>query len=300
MADRRDRTTAGKALAALGCAVMMAAGTAAATERLATEGPANEWSSVPGPAPGPARVFGAHSAGCIAGAEPLPPDGEGYQAVDLDRRRYYGHPELVTFVRDLGRAAAAMGMGTLLVGDMAQPRGGPMASGHVSHQTGLDVDIWFRVEAERLPLPAREGLEQPPVVDPATGRPDPALWTLGHAEMVRWTASDPRVARVFVGPALKRDLCERPWADRSWLRRVRPWPGHDDHMHVRLACPAGEAACVSQPPPPPGDGCGAALDPWFGPAPPAVATRPAAPRHPQCRAVLTADTAAAANNGVLP
>jgi len=27
--------------------------------------------------------------------------------------------------------------------DLGQPRGGPTLSGHRSHQSGLDVDIWF-------------------------------------------------------------------------------------------------------------------------------------------------------------
>ena len=31
----------------------------------------------------------------------------------------------------------------LLVGDMAQARGGPMLTGHASHQVGLDADIWL-------------------------------------------------------------------------------------------------------------------------------------------------------------
>src|SRR4051812_2998488 len=65
--------------------------------------------------------------------------------------RHYGHPDLIGFVGDLGRAAAAARLGTVAVGDMAQPRGGPMSSGHVSHQGGLDVDVWFRLDVPPLP-----------------------------------------------------------------------------------------------------------------------------------------------------
>jgi penicillin-insensitive murein endopeptidase len=209
-------------------------------------------------------VIGRYGAACIAGAVPLPLDGIGYQAVDPSRRRYYGHPVLVSYIGDLGRSVASHKLGIMLVGDMAQPRGGPMASGHVSHQGGLDVDVWFRLDLPALPPAKRAGIAQPKVVDPATGRIDPARWTERHAELIRLAAIDPRVSRVFVGAAIKRDLCERTWADRSWLRVVRPWPAHDDHLHVRLRCPPGSPECIDQPALPPGEACGAAdLEPSF-------------------------------------
>ena len=214
------------------------------------------WSSVAVPTPGPARVIGRHASACLAGAVPLPLDGAGFQAVDVSRRRHYGHPALVDFVVGLGGKVASARLGTMLVGDMAQPRGGPMSFGHVSHQGGLDVDIWFRLDVGPLPPAARDGLPQPGVVHARSGRPDPARWTERQVELVRLAALDPRVSRVFVGAALKRDLCQRAGADRGWLRVVRPWPGHDDHLHVRLRCPADSPACSDPVPPAHGDGCG--------------------------------------------
>jgi penicillin-insensitive murein endopeptidase len=215
------------------------------------------WASVAAPLAGPARVIGRYDASCIAGAVSAPLEGPGYQILDPARHRFYGHPDLVGFVGDLGRSAAGAHLGTVAVGDMAQPRGGPMSSGHVSHQGGLDVDVWFRLDLPPLPAAARDGIPQPSLVDEKTGRPDPARWSQRNAELVHLAALDPRVSRVFVGAAIKRDLCQRVWPDRSWLQIVRPWPGHDDHLHVRLRCPAGSPACVSQPAPPPGDGCSA-------------------------------------------
>lgn len=221
--------------------------------------PKQSWSAAAlSPSGGPARVIGRHESACIAGAVELPLQGPGYQAVDISRRRHYGHPTLVDYVGALGRKVEAAGLGTMLVGDMAQPRGGPMSFGHVSHQGGLDVDIWFRLDVGPLPAGERDGLAQPVVVDPRTGRPDPARWTARHAELIRLAALDPRVARVFVGAAIKRDLCERSWPDRGWLRAVRTWPGHDDHLHVRLSCPADSPACTDQPAPSPGEDCDAA------------------------------------------
>ena len=54
-----------------------------------------------------------------------------------------GRPRLIAFIERLALAAQADGWHGLLVGDMAQPRGGPMRTGHASHQIGLDVDIWL-------------------------------------------------------------------------------------------------------------------------------------------------------------
>jgi penicillin-insensitive murein endopeptidase len=140
-----------------------------------------------------------------------------------------------------------------------------MPSGHASHQIGLDVDLWYRLDAPTLTAETRERPALPSVVDARTERVDPARWSAAHAAFVRLAASDPRVARVFVHPAVKQALCAAAGTDRAWLRRVRPWFGHDDHMHVRLACPADSSGCASQSDPPSGDGCGAELSRWLDP-----------------------------------
>lgn len=202
----------------------------------------------------PARVIGSSAAACLLGAERLPLEGRGYQAIRISRNRHYGHPSLVSYVVGLGARAAEAGLGTVLVADMAQPRGGPM-SGHVSHQSGLDVDIPFRLDVGPLPREQRESIDTWQFVDAVRGVVDPTKWTDRHAELVRLAASDPRVSRIFVDAAIKRDLCARSWDDRSWLRRVRTWPRHADHLHVRLQCPPDSPNCRDQDPLPPGEAC---------------------------------------------
>ena len=59
----------------------------------------------------------------------------------VSRNRYWGNPNLVAFIKRLGESAKEIGWSGILVGDMSQPRGGPMFTGHTSHQVGLDVDI---------------------------------------------------------------------------------------------------------------------------------------------------------------
>ncbi|MEO1603354.1 MAG: penicillin-insensitive murein endopeptidase, partial [Pseudomonadota bacterium] len=58
-------------------------------------------------------------------------------------------------------------------------------------------------------------------------------------------------------------MCRDARGDRAWLRKIRPWWGHDAHFHVRLSCPAGAQGCENQAPPPPGDGCDETLAWWF-------------------------------------
>jgi penicillin-insensitive murein DD-endopeptidase len=222
----------------------------------------NSWSTVSRPSAGPAQVIGGYGAGCIAGAVPLPLAGEGYRVMRPSRNRYYGHPELIRFVETLGRHTAARS-GQLLIGDLGQPRGGPMPSGHRSHQAGLDVDVWFRQQSANHLFSPREIEDTipPSMIRAAAGVPDPALWSEMQADALRFAAQAPEVERIFVNPILKRALCASE-TDRAWLSKVRPWWGHDQHFHARLACPAGDTRCEPQKPIPPGDGCDADLDRW--------------------------------------
>lgn len=225
---------------------------------------ASPWSDEPGPSDGPARVIGSPAAGCLGGAVALPPEGEGYQVLRLNRNRNWGHPATVEFVTSLARHAAAEGFGPLLVGDMAQPRGGPLPAGHASHQSGLDVDIWLRLEGARLGDAEREAPRERSVV--TRGHIDRAVWRPAHQRLLELAASDPAVDRIFVNPAIKAEVCRRA-SGHDWVRKLRPWWGHDAHFHVRLACPAGMTECVPQAPVPEGDGCGAELAGWLSPPP---------------------------------
>ncbi|NIW24621.1 MAG: penicillin-insensitive murein endopeptidase [Gammaproteobacteria bacterium] len=249
---------------------------------------AQDWITVTDPVGGPGESVGRYAAGCLVGGERLAPDGTGYQAVRVARNRHYGHPELVRFIEDLARQTNAAELGLLPVGDMSQPRGGPMIQAHASHQVGLDVDIFFRLDLPTLTVAERgEDLELPSYVEGVPQRID-ARFGGRHFELLRLAASDSRVARIFVHPAIKQALCEQNWQDRSFLRTVRPWYGHEDHMHVRLHCPSGSADCVGQAPPAAGDGCGAEVASWLdrGPLPrrpPGVRREPELP--PRCEAL---------------
>lgn len=216
------------------------------------------------PTAGPAQPHGSYAKGCLAGAVELPETAPGWQAMRLSRNRNWGHPATIAAIQRLARAASQAGWPRLYVGDISQPRGGPMNGGHRSHQIGLDADIWLRIpEPQALSRAEREEISSHSMV--RADRLDVNdRWTPAHHAVLRQAAQDPAVARIFVNAAIKRALCAaEPPGDRAWLRKVRAWWGHDSHFHLRLACPEGASGCMPQNPPPPGDGCGDDLAWWF-------------------------------------
>jgi penicillin-insensitive murein endopeptidase len=236
------------------------------------------------PTSGTPSALGSYAKGCLAGAVQLSESGPGWQAMRLGRNRNWGHPAMIGFVQRLSEKAAAIGWPRLYIGDISQPRGGPMLGGHRSHQIGLDADIWLRIpSAEELTLRQRELISSTPVVRPDRMAVN-AAWRPEHRALIRLAARDSAVARIFVNAAIKRTLCQAEPPDRrGWLRKVRAWWGHDSHFHVRLNCPESASNCIAQAPPPAGDGCGAELDWWFT----AEALHPKPPAKP--RAELTLD-----------
>ncbi|MGA2125541.1 MAG: penicillin-insensitive murein endopeptidase [Xanthobacteraceae bacterium] len=251
------------------------------------------------PVPMQARAIGTYVRGCLAGAVALPINGKTWQVMRLSRNRNWGHPELIAFLERLAeKVPKVAGWPGLLVGDVAQPRGAPMLTGHTSHQIGLDADIWL------TPMPehelSREEREEMSAVDMVAENRldvDPARWTPQHGAVIKAAAQDPVVDRIFVNAAIKKALCREAGSDRDWLSKVRPWWGHNYHFHVRMRCPADSPECHGQPPVQPGDGCGAELAYWFKdsvlhptPSPPSP-PRPSikvADLPPACRQVLMA------------
>ncbi len=230
------------------------------------------------PTSGPQAPIGGYAKGCLAGAVQLATDGPGWQAMRLSRDRRWGTTELVDYIAALAQSAAQDGWPGLLVGDMGQSRGGPAKSGHASHQVGLDVDLWLQpMPAHELSADERENLSAISVLKSGTREIDPAKFGEAERLLIYRAAQLPGVTRIFVAPGIKKALCAITWRDRSFLQKIRPWYGHDDHIHVRLACPAGAAECVDQDPVPAGDGCGADLDWWFTDEPYAPSDKPPAP-----------------------
>lgn len=267
------------------------------------------------PTSGPAQPIGTYARGCAAGNVELPQTGPTWQAMRLSRDRNWGNPVLVAYLEDLSKAVTAFGWKGLYIGDMGNPRGGPMISGHASHQMGLDADVWF-LPPGRLDLTRKERES----LSSISIRTDDQLsvnqnWNDSYREVLKAAASDPRVDRIFVAAAIKLEMCKTATkADAKWLQHIRPEAGHQDHFHVRLKCPPGSALCQTQSPTVSdlskgGSGCDETLDYWVSdaylhPKPSKTPVNPTGPKPPhkkgpreftmadlpaQCAAVLSAD-----------
>ncbi len=257
--------------------------------------------AAPAGSPQAPEPIGGYARGCQAGATQLAETGPTWQAMRLSRNRNWAQPKTVDFVQDLSRFAATQaGWEGLYIGDMSQPRGGPMLTGHASHQSGLDVDVWM-LPPTRLDLSVAERESLSSIsMQRASGAYTNSSWTPQHEAIVRAAASDPRTARIFIFPGAKVAMCNSATGDRSWLSKVRPWWGHHYHFHVRLNCPAGAAGCEAQAAPPAGDGCDEAqewVDRILNPPPPDPNAPPPVPRAEltmanlpgQCLNVLNAE-----------
>lgn len=270
----------------------------------------NPWEGVSDPSAQPPASIGSYTNGCLSGAVEMPLRGDGYQLVRTGRDRHFGSPYLVNFLLDFSSAVKQNHLGRLQIGDMSMARGGPFTSGHRSHQMGLDADIWYSQDARAAKRPLtpweRDNISAIALADERQHRLIEDNWDPRVPKILRIATEDPRVARVFVHPTIKRKMCEMAGDDNEWLRKVRPWWGHNYHFHVRLNCPPGDKNCKPQAPVK-GNPCGKDLDWWFsdefyamlnGTAPAQPKTKPEKPYEPppmpsRCEQVLAAPSEAA-------
>ncbi len=148
----------------------------------------------------------------------------------------------------------------VLVGDLSSEVGGRI-TGHVSHQSGRDVDVGFiykervgpglRVfeDATRENLNLRATFSLLRELSSSHGKPGGMQWALLDYEvqriMVQWArryeaASPEELNRLFQYP-------KGAYAPAGLFRH---YANHRDHVHVRYACPQQDGYCASPPGPP--------------------------------------------------
>ncbi len=207
---------------------------------------------------------GFYSKGCLAGGVAIPIDGPYWQVMRLSRNRNWGHPNLIALLEKLAAEGVKVGWPGLMVGDISQPRGGPMLSGHASHQIGLDADIWLTpMPNRRLTSSEREDVSAISMLKGDSLYVDPDIWTPAHAAILRQAASYGQVERILVHPGIKKKLCDTVKGDRAWLSKIRPYWGHNYHFHLRIKCQQGSPGCKGQEKVAAGEGCDDALAWWF-------------------------------------
>lgn len=258
----------------------------------AAEAPAKElFGGKARPADLKARAIGFYSRGCLSGGAAISVNGPHWQVMRLSRNRNWGHPDLIAYLEWLATQSATKdGWPGLLIGDLSQPRGGPMLTGHASHQVGLDADVWLTpMPKRRLSLKQRETMSAVAVVKTGPHEVFPDIWTDAHFRLIKRAASDARIERILVAPGIKKKLCQTETGNKNWLHKVRPYWGHNYHMHIRMRCPKGSPGCKKQNPPPKNHGCGAQLAWWYSDEPyakPGVPVKPAKPKPSMAMAAL--------------
>jgi penicillin-insensitive murein endopeptidase len=292
--NKTVRSAAGGVIAAIIAALAMAGAPAAAqAEQLAK----NLFGGKTLPAATAPKSYGFYSKGCFSGGVAIATDGPNWQAMRLSRNRRWGHPAMINLIEKFARDSARDGWPGLLLGDISQPRGGPMLTGHASHQIGLDADIWLTPMPDRtLTATERENMSATMMVDEKTHLVKDRLWTQAHTNLLRRAASYPEVERILVNPGIKKKLCDTVKGDRSWLGKIRPFWGHDYHFHVRIGCQPGSTECRGQERVAAGDGCDKSLAWWFTEEPWRPNTNPDAPK---ARDVMTMRSLPAACMAVL-
>lgn len=177
----------------------------------------------------------------LRGAERLP-IGDGYRI----RRptRAFGAPHVVEHLRDTIAVVRALypDVHTLAIGDLSAEHGGKLAN-HLSHQTGVDVDVGFYFHSMPAGYPDR-------FVAANADLDLEATWALLTA-FARTSHVDDGVKMIFLDYdvqarlhawARKRGtpddqlaaLLQYPRGKDSLSGLVRHWPHHADHLHVRF------------------------------------------------------------------
>ena len=245
------------------------------------------WTRAKTPSQGKAQSIGSYANGCLQGAMALPSQGMGYTSIRRYRHRYFAHPNSIAFVKKLGQVVQQKKLNPMEIGDLSQVRGGLMSYGHRSHQSGLDIDIWFGGDQNYLDGEAKRRLTKlkrkakqkkwsnkklkqkrfdiihPSLITGWREKIDHKVWSKRHETLLRLAAEQEQVARIFVHFRIKEQMCTiyrsseefKTKPEPLWLRKLRPWYGHHQHFHIRLHCPSDSPECDEQGPLPKGLGC---------------------------------------------
>jgi LysM repeat protein len=174
------------------------------------------------------------------------PAGEGYARRMMPSA--YGTTHAVTqLVRGLRDFHDTSGYaGEIFVGSMSRRHGGPL-EGHLSHQSGRDVDIRLPLRAD---VPSWFPLKPWRVDWVALWRLIEALEATGHVQIVFLDYELQKnlykaATDIGIGEDERRRMLQWPRGDKAHLGVVRHSRGHERHIHVRFDCGPFETECVS-------------------------------------------------------
>lgn len=211
------------------------------------------------------QAIGFYSNGSLIEGFTLPDEGFAHLKIFRLRDRAWGTK---TLIDTLLSSAAALRRNfpkgdRVQIGDMSASEGG-FLSRHSSHQNGLDADVAYlnKNHIERDPdVWGEAGFAEDFVVN---GKLTKTFDTTRNWFLLKEIVLRRGVSRIFVDPIIKKTFCAKsltidPKLDfetrTEVLRRLRPYPNHDDHFHMRVDCPSYDTRCITQEAPPTGSGC---------------------------------------------
>lgn len=212
-----------------------------------------------------AQAIGVYDNGRLVNPDALPLDGQGFLKIFRERKRNFGSLDLISVIeaaaKELHRDIPATEV--VQIGDISDKDGGRLG-GHGSHQNGLDADVvYFRKDHRVMPItgssPGSTGFDED-FVD-RKGALVANFDVDANWRMIQILVSTGRIDRIFADQHIKKAFCEYAVAKgmrEEWgetLRKLRHWPNHQDHMHVRLTCPPNSKQCRPIAAIPAGDGC---------------------------------------------
>jgi penicillin-insensitive murein endopeptidase len=199
----------------------------------------------------PAKSVGAPNEGHLVGGKQLR-SSSSLRAVGALR---WGVPELVDMLVRSSELVAKKHPGSVLtVADLSR-RGGGDVDGHKSHESGRDADVAFYLRRGKKPFVAPRFVRFEESLEAES--PKGVLFDADRNwALVEAWLGDPRakVLQIFVANHLRKELlaaAKRAGASEAVQQRaadvlVQPKNAlpHDDHFHVRVACPATSSSAA--------------------------------------------------------
>jgi penicillin-insensitive murein endopeptidase len=205
--------------------------------------------------------IGFYSKGKLKSAQSIFDHGTPVHKLFVSRDRLYTSDEMHNILTLASEFVAANypDSGPLQVGDLSNREGG-LATGHASHQNGLDGDVVYLRRNHYVQSEKSNVWDE----DFVSGvKPTANFNTERNFALLKHIITHAPVERIFVDSSLKKALCQyalkRGWQDDpetiETLRRLRPEDLHRTHFHLRIFCPINNHDCTPQTAVPVGAGC---------------------------------------------
>ncbi len=176
-----------------------------------------------------------------------------------DRKSYFGTYELVQLISVMAKKLFSLSPNTpMWIHDLSGSKGRIPGTSHKSHANGTDADIAYILSDDSGASHFRN------IVNGGRAR-DLDIST--QWKMFKYTVSTGWVDRIFVDPAVKREMCqftstlqesgiEREWTKVTLKRLIHRYTsgplvtGHNNHFHMRIACSSVQRLCRNMVDPP--------------------------------------------------